>query len=440
MTLRPFSRVCIDIGRLNYEKGNLTRRASTSMPACAGAERAMITYDILNGYSALFNLACSDHDLDRAEQIISSTEFLAKNSGFARNIVDRAEAMKARLSMAKADAHGVRYWLQAQQQPLQFPFFQGYQARTAVRALMMLKEFDQASNLLHDLLSAAEVRQSLREIVHYRTWLARLLYQQGNLPAALRVLQKAVRISANQGFVRSILDVGDPVIDLLETLQRENPPEWEGSMIPAYLSELIKARSSQPETPSPGWLLTFDTVSDPLTEREMGILRLLSKGRSNQEMAEAMIISESTVKFHLRNIYLKLGVHTRTGDRAGQGAAPDLSATTSGAAPILFHPDYPILLSVRTGGFFSLTCTMIVEPGEIPGFSWFSPIRPARPAIEVTHASNPDKPNAIHRERQGTRRHLRRTGVHLQPAAGCLPGPELEGRRAGFLCLPAPGK
>ena len=75
---------------------------------------------------------------------------------------------------------------------------------------MMLKEFDQASNLLHDLLSAAEVRQSLREIVHYRTWLARLLYQQGNLPAALRVLQKAVRISANQGFVRSILDVGDP--------------------------------------------------------------------------------------------------------------------------------------------------------------------------------------------------------------------------------------
>ena len=53
----------------------------------------MITYDILNGYSALFNLACSDHDLDRAEQIISSTEFLAKNSGFARNIVDRAEAM-----------------------------------------------------------------------------------------------------------------------------------------------------------------------------------------------------------------------------------------------------------------------------------------------------------------------------------------------------------
>ena len=51
---------------------------------------------------------------------------------------------------------------------------------------------------------------------------------------------------------------------------------------------------------------------ESLTARERDILRLLAAGHSNQEIASDLIVSMNTVKTHLRNLYGKLGVHTRT--------------------------------------------------------------------------------------------------------------------------------
>ena len=49
-----------------------------------------------------------------------------------------------------------------------------------------------------------------------------------------------------------------------------------------------------------------------LSEKELAVLRELANGRSNKEIAAALFVSEQTVKFHLRNIYRKLGIATRT--------------------------------------------------------------------------------------------------------------------------------
>ncbi|HCS27649.1 MAG TPA: hypothetical protein DIW43_09350 [Spongiibacteraceae bacterium] len=51
---------------------------------------------------------------------------------------------------------------------------------------------------------------------------------------------------------------------------------------------------------------------EPLTKREMQMLTLLAKGDSNKTIAKLLFVSENTVKFHLKNIYHKLGVTTRT--------------------------------------------------------------------------------------------------------------------------------
>jgi len=52
-------------------------------------------------------------------------------------------------------------------------------------------------------------------------------------------------------------------------------------------------------------------ISDPLSPREIEILRLVATGASNKEIAEQLFISEGTVKNHLSNILSKLGVHDR---------------------------------------------------------------------------------------------------------------------------------
>lgn len=50
---------------------------------------------------------------------------------------------------------------------------------------------------------------------------------------------------------------------------------------------------------------------EPLSERELQILKLLEKGLSNREIGNLIFVSENTVKFHLKKVYLKLGVNGR---------------------------------------------------------------------------------------------------------------------------------
>jgi LuxR family maltose regulon positive regulatory protein len=57
---------------------------------------------------------------------------------------------------------------------------------------------------------------------------------------------------------------------------------------------------------------TEDGLVEQLSERELEVLRLISAGLSNKKITEELFISLSTVKTHLRNIYSKLNVHSRT--------------------------------------------------------------------------------------------------------------------------------
>jgi ATP/maltotriose-dependent transcriptional regulator MalT len=54
-----------------------------------------------------------------------------------------------------------------------------------------------------------------------------------------------------------------------------------------------------------------DPIAEPLSNRELDVLRLLATGRSTREIARALVLAESTVKMHLKHLYSKLSVHNR---------------------------------------------------------------------------------------------------------------------------------
>ncbi|MDQ6643329.1 MAG: response regulator transcription factor [Chloroflexota bacterium] len=85
--------------------------------------------------------------------------------------------------------------------------------------------------------------------------------------------------------------------------------------MPGYISRLLAAF----DTVSPAQADIKRPVSsalppllDPLSERELDVLQLIAEGRSNKEIARSLYVSLGTVKTHLKHIYSKLEVHTRT--------------------------------------------------------------------------------------------------------------------------------
>jgi LuxR family maltose regulon positive regulatory protein len=131
---------------------------------------------------------------------------------------------------------------------------------------------------------------------------------QGDREAALGSLMSAVALAGPEGVIRPFLDEGEPMAALLADLRtaaREGrKPAGGGS--PAAVGALLavfpgQERASHRTGPV-----------EPLTERELEVLRLLASGRSNAEMAAELFVEQSTVKTHLIHLYRKLGVHSRT--------------------------------------------------------------------------------------------------------------------------------
>ena len=97
------------------------------------------------------------------------------------------------------------------------------------------------------------------------------------------------------------MDEGEPLVALLRRA-------YARGIAPDYVATLLSAAGAPvPAAPSP-----TDSLLEPLTERELEILRLLVRGLSNAAMARELVITIGTVKSHINHIYGKLGVQSRS--------------------------------------------------------------------------------------------------------------------------------
>jgi LuxR family maltose regulon positive regulatory protein len=138
---------------------------------------------------------------------------------------------------------------------------------------------------------------------------------------ALSALAEAVRLAEPEGYLRSFLDEGAPMQTLLSLLrtqqQKQGPTPYLDTLLASFPPTALQRVQPHPELPtSPSSLrLAQEPVSpllDPLSEREQEVLRLLAQGASNQEIAEQLVVTPATVKFHVSNILSKLQASNRT--------------------------------------------------------------------------------------------------------------------------------
>jgi LuxR family maltose regulon positive regulatory protein len=188
-----------------------------------------------------------------------------------------------------------------------------YESILLARTLLLLDHSSEALPLLeaHAAMLARHGRGHSRRMLEVQMLKALALQAQGSLDRALASLEAALAIAEPGGFVRMLVDEGEPMLQLLrQAATRGIAPEYTSKLVAAFDQPPYGAPMASSAAPHRQPPLAQPLV-EPLSEREMEVLRLLATGLSNPEIAQRLYIATSTVRSHLKNIYGKLNVHKR---------------------------------------------------------------------------------------------------------------------------------
>jgi len=174
--------------------------------------------------------------------------------------------------------------------------------------------YDEALNQLTTLIQETEDAGLGSLLIKALLLQALALDGSGRNAESLITLQRALTLAEPEGFIRSFVDEGERMRSLLLRFQANMKEEIKNASNPSviqllsYTNKLLSAFPQAMGVTNQG----FASLLEPLSERELEILLFLSKGFSNKEIADLLVIAESTVKSHLNNLYSKLGTHKRT--------------------------------------------------------------------------------------------------------------------------------
>lgn len=180
---------------------------------------------------------------------------------------------------------------------------------TYARLLIARRQFAEALRLLARL--ERQVREGGRLLRFITVRILQALAEEGlgHQEAARSLLSEAVGIAAPHGFTRRFLDEGPAIVELLAAV-RHNAPDFVDRVLQASGAAAPVVVLSQPAGAATA-ILSRPVMPETLTEQELNVLHLLAEGLSYDGVAERLVISRSTAKWHIHNIYAKLGVNDR---------------------------------------------------------------------------------------------------------------------------------
>jgi LuxR family maltose regulon positive regulatory protein len=265
---------------------------------------ALSCIDLAHIHRALGNDEQAREALQEAKQIFA---------GFSPWGVNMVAAYQARLDLARGEVESAERWAQASDLNIDddLEFHREVEYLTLARVFMAQNRFEPALSLLGRLHQIAQTAGKMQSVLETLMLQAMALSAQGHTEQALIKLEQAFVIGEPENYVRLFVDEGQPMAELLRQAASHGlAPEYVKKLLAAFGGE-TKDEGQTLESLSPSLTSDSSSLIEPLSERELEILRLLKTELSGPEIARELTISLSTVRTHTKNIYSKLGVHNR---------------------------------------------------------------------------------------------------------------------------------
>ena len=228
-------------------------------------------------------------------------------------LLREVRAGQAWLSLATSDLTAVQHWETTWAQPdEEVPLVQQEQEQLIVARLRIAQgQAEVALHLLEGWQAEAQAQgrgRSELEII-ILTALAHFSLQQ--LPQARQSLNEALILAQPEGYRRLFLDEGEPLAALLRALLPEVTEPSLGAYIQTLLLAFAKEKGGTFRVKDDIKSHILQPLVEPLSDRELAVLRLLNTDLSGPEIAAELLVSVNTIKTHLKHIYGKLNARSR---------------------------------------------------------------------------------------------------------------------------------
>jgi LuxR family maltose regulon positive regulatory protein len=300
--LRGTADMYVGMSEVHRERGDLQAATQQLLRSQELGEYNGLPQNPYRWRVAMARIRQAEGDLGGALDLLDEAERLYVGDFFPN--VRPVPALKARVWIAQGRLGEALGW--AHEQGLSadddLSYLREFEHITLARMLLARSRGEpvhQVTRLLERLLLAAEEGGRTGHVIEILVLQALALQAPGPIPAALTCLERALTLAEPEGYVRVFVDEGPPIGSLLRAAEKQGTTR-------DYVRRLLAA-VSQTRQDSPG----RQALIDPLSERELDVLRLLGTELDGPAIARELMVSLNTVRTHTKNIYTKLAVTNR---------------------------------------------------------------------------------------------------------------------------------
>jgi ATP/maltotriose-dependent transcriptional regulator MalT len=305
----------VGLAQVLYERNELTSALDHATRGVTLCRQLAFTPALATGLAVVARTRQAHGDAAGALEAIGE----AGQAGLSPQVItlfNPVPSQRARLLLAQGDVHVAAQWataagLSPDDEP-SYPREREY--LVLARVLLAQNDPGPALTLLQRLISLAAAQGRSGSVIEIGALRALALAARGDHATALGALTEALTLARPQGYVRVFADEGAPMHALLARLSAARPGQQHATrrIDPRYLAALLRACGQADATPPRRADAAPPGLAEPLTGRELEVLRLIAAGKSNQRIAHDLVVALDTVKKHVTHVLGKLGAANRT--------------------------------------------------------------------------------------------------------------------------------